>query len=123
MPDTNSNARNTDDLASLNITVSDLGLSGAGVVQESEPLLIRLVLYAVNDGPLLDLPEYFAAREDVPLLMSGISVSDADSNESGGETASPLQATCIHTSIAVVHDVVKSGGKTNCCSKIAVRWC
>ncbi|CAN0489385.1 unnamed protein product, partial [Ectocarpus sp. 8 AP-2014] len=77
----NSNARNTDDLASLNITVSDLGLSGAGGVQESEPLLIRLVLYAVNDGPRLDLPDDFAAREDVPLLMSGISVSDADSNE------------------------------------------
>ncbi|CAM9996177.1 unnamed protein product, partial [Ectocarpus fasciculatus] len=77
----NSNALNTDDLASLNITVSDLGLSGAGGVQESEPLLIRLVLYAVNDGPLVDLPEHFAAHEDVPMLMSGISVSDVDSNE------------------------------------------
>lgn len=86
-------------MASLNITVSDLGLSGAGGVQESEPLLIRLVLYAVNDGPLVDLPEHFAAREDVPMLMSGISVSDVDSNESGGETVLLLQETYLDTKV------------------------
>lgn len=84
-PDPNSNALNTDDLASISLTVNDLGHSGKGGLQESEPLIIHLVVDATNDAPLLDLPDSFAAREDVPLLLSGISVSDTDSNEPGGE--------------------------------------
>lgn len=84
-PDANSNALNTDDLASITLTVKDLGLSGEGGPQESEPLSLHLVFDATNDGPLLVLPDSFAAQEDVPLLMSGISVSDIDYNEPGGE--------------------------------------
>lgn len=69
----------------MSLTVNDLGLSGEGGVQESEPLVIHLVVDAINDGPLLDLPDWFLAREDVPVLLSGISVSDTDSDEPGGE--------------------------------------
>lgn len=65
--------------------MNDLGLSGEGGEQESEPLIIHLVFYAINDGPLLDLPDSFAADEDVPSLLSGISVFDTDSDEPGGE--------------------------------------
>lgn len=84
-PDPNSNSLNTDGLASISLTVNDLGHSGGGGVQESEPLIIHLVIDATNDGPLLDLPDSFAVREDVPLLLSGISVSDTDSDEPSGE--------------------------------------
>lgn len=84
-PDANSNALNTDGLASITLTVNDLGLSGEGGAQESEPLTIHLVFDAINDAPLLDLPDSFAAQEDVPLLLSGISVFDTDYDEPGGE--------------------------------------
>lgn len=84
-PDENSNALNSDDLASLALTVNDLGLSGEGGAQESEALTIHLIFDAVNDGPLLDLPGSFAAQEDTPLLLSGISMFDTDSDEPGGE--------------------------------------
>lgn len=84
-PEANSNALNTDDLASITVTVNDLGLSGEGGAQQSESLVIHLVFNAINDGPLLDLPGSFAAQEDVPMLLSGISVFDTDYDEPGGE--------------------------------------
>lgn len=84
-PDANSNALNTDDLASIVFSINDLGLSGEGGAQESEPLTIHLVFAAINDGPLLDLPGPFAAQEDVVMLLSGISVFDTDYDEPGGE--------------------------------------
>lgn len=65
--------------------MNDLGLSGEGGAQEAEPLIIHLVFDATNDGPLLDLPDSFAAQEDVPMLLSGISVFDTDYDEPGGE--------------------------------------
>ena len=65
--------------------MNDLGLSGEGGAQESETLIIHLIFDAINDGPLLELPDSFAAQEDVPLLLSGISVFDADYHEPGGE--------------------------------------
>lgn len=84
-PDPNSNVLNTDGIASMSLTVNDLGLSGEGGVQESETLVIHLVIDAVNDDPLLDMPDSIVAREDVPVWLSGISVSDIDSDEPGGE--------------------------------------
>lgn len=86
-PDYDSNALNVDGLASLKVTVNDLGLSGEGGAQQSEPLIVHLVIEAVNDGPLLHLPDHLAAQEDIPLFISGISVSDADSDEHGGRAA------------------------------------
>ncbi|CAN0449962.1 unnamed protein product, partial [Scytosiphon promiscuus] len=85
-PDTNSNALNTDGLASVTLTVNDLGLSGEGGAQESDPVIIRIIFSAVNDGPLLELPNSLSAREDVPLLVLGIRIEDTDSEEPGGET-------------------------------------
>lgn len=87
-PDTNSNALNTDGLASITLTVNDLGLSGEGGAQESDPVTINIIFSAVNDGPLLELPEYLSAREDVPLLVLGIRAEDTDSDEPGGEIRS-----------------------------------
>lgn len=84
-PEENSNALNTDDLASMTFTVNDLGLSGQGGAQASEALNIHFMFDAINDGPQLNLPGTFAAQEDVPLLLSGISVSDTDYDEPGGE--------------------------------------
>lgn len=84
-PDANSNALNTGELASIIVTVNDLGLSGEGGAQESEPLIIHLVFSAINDGPLLNLPHSFEAQEDVPMLLPGISVLDTDTDEPGGE--------------------------------------
>lgn len=85
-PDKNSNALNTDVLASVTLTVNDLGHSGEGGAQESEPVTISVIFSAVNDGPTLELPDYLAAREDVSLLVSGIRATDTDSDEPGGET-------------------------------------
>lgn len=83
-PDENSNVLTTDGLATVTLTINDLGLSGEGGAQESEPLIISIVVSPVNDGPLLDLPDYVEAQEDVPLIVSGLSVSDMDSDEPGG---------------------------------------
>lgn len=49
-------------------------------------MIIRIIFSAVNDGPLLELPNSLSAREDVPLLVLGIRVEDTDSDEPGGET-------------------------------------
>lgn len=65
--------------------MDDLGLSGEGGPQESETLIIRLVIDAINDGPMIHLPNSFVGNEDGPLLLSGISVSDVDSGDHGGE--------------------------------------
>lgn len=100
-PNANSNAFNTDDLAAIRFTVDDLGLSGEGGPQESEPLTIRLLVEAINDGPLLHLPNPFAAREDVPLLLSGINVSDVDSGEHGGKVLNFGCAKVVVTIIAI----------------------
>lgn len=90
-PDVNSNAINTDDLASITFIVNDLGFSGGGGSQDSEPITVSINFRAVNDGPLLNLPGSLAAQEDVPLLISGLSVLDTDSEEPGGVAAETLQ--------------------------------
>lgn len=72
----------------MSLTINDLGLSGEGGAQESDPVSINIIFSAVNDGPLLELPGYLSAREDVPLLVLGIRVEDTDSDEPGGETRS-----------------------------------
>lgn len=90
-PDPDSNALNTDDLASVTLTVNDLGRSGDGGAQESEPISISLVVSAVNDRPLVDSPGTLSAKEDVPLVVSGLQVFDKDSDEPGGEEAELLK--------------------------------
>lgn len=85
-PDPDSNALNTDDLASVTITADDLGFSGGGGAQESEPLTIRILVKAVNDRPLLDLPSALLAMEDVPFRVLTLRVSDVDVNETGGKS-------------------------------------
>lgn len=82
-----SNALNTDGLASVTFTINDLGLSGDGGPLESDPFTIDLVFMAINDGPLLNLPGPVEAHEDTPTLVSKIVVLDADCDESGGEAS------------------------------------
>lgn len=69
----------------MTFTVNDLGRSGDGGAQESESITISLVFNAVNDRPLVDSPGALSAKEDAPLLVSGLQVSDKDSDEPGGE--------------------------------------
>ncbi|CAN0242048.1 unnamed protein product, partial [Hapterophycus canaliculatus] len=102
IPDNHSNAMNVDGLASLNVTVNDLGLSGEGGAQQSEPLIIHMIFEAVNDGPLLHLPDHFAAREDVPLFVPGISVSDTDSDEPGGDGLMEISLSVGNGTLALV---------------------
>lgn len=83
-PDLDSNILNTADLASVTITVDDLGHSGGGGGKKSEPLTLRIVVTAENDRPVLDLPSAVAAEEDVPVRMSMLQVSDVDVGEPGG---------------------------------------
>lgn len=85
-PDPDSNALNTDDLASVTIIADDLGFSGGGGAQESKPLTIRIIVNAVNDKPLLDLPVRLMATEDMPIRVPALRVSDVDVNEPGGES-------------------------------------
>ncbi|CAM9483715.1 unnamed protein product, partial [Sphacelaria rigidula] len=85
-PDPDSNALNTDGLASVTIIADDLGFSGGGGAQESEPLTIRIIVNAVNDKPLLDLPVRLMATEDMPIRVPALRVSDVDVNEPGGES-------------------------------------
>lgn len=85
-PDRDSNALNTDGLASVTISVDDRGFSGGGGAQKSEPLTIRILVNAENDPPLLDLPSALVATEDVPFRVPTLRVSDVDVDEPGGKT-------------------------------------
>lgn len=85
-PDRDSNALTTDGLASVTITVDDLGFSGGRGAQKSEPLTIRILVNAENDRPLLDLPSALVVMEDVPFRVPTLRVFDVDVNEPGGET-------------------------------------
>lgn len=85
MPDANSNALNTDGLASVTFKVNDLGFSGDGGPQVSKPLTIELIFDAVNDPPLVNGPADLEAKEDIPVVVPGLSVADIDSDEPGGK--------------------------------------
>lgn len=84
LSDPDSNVLNTDDLASLTITLDDLGESGGGGPQRSQPLFIGVLVEAVNDRPVVEMPDVLTAEEDVPVHVPGVSVSDTDANEAGG---------------------------------------
>lgn len=64
--------------------MNDLGFSGDGGPQVSEPLTIELIFDAINDPPLVNGPADLEAREDIPLVVPGLSVVDIDSDEPGG---------------------------------------
>lgn len=64
--------------------MNDLGFSGDGGPQVSEPLTIELIFDAVNDPPVVSGPTDLEAREDIPLVVPGLSVMDIDSDEPGG---------------------------------------
>lgn len=85
MPDADSNVLNTDDLASVSIMLDDLGESGEGGAQKSSPLTIGIVVKAVNDRPVLDMPGDLTVKEDLPTHIHLIRVSDIDADEPGGE--------------------------------------
>lgn len=61
----------------LHMLVSDRGNTGSGGVMTDEKDF-TIDVQAINDAPVLTVPESFSATEDVALALSGISFTDVD---------------------------------------------
>lgn len=84
-PRADSNVLNTADIASVTVTLDDLGAWGGGGAKQSPPLTVDVLVEAVNDGPVLEAPGSLRGKEDVPLAVSPVRLSDVDLGEPGGE--------------------------------------
>uniref|UniRef100_UPI001E56D26E beta strand repeat-containing protein n=1 Tax=Microvirga roseola TaxID=2883126 RepID=UPI001E56D26E len=60
----------------LTVSINDNGNSGGGAL--SDTTTINLGITAVNDVPTVTVPAIMMASEDVPVALTGITVSDAD---------------------------------------------
>jgi len=63
----------------LTLTANDQGATGAGAIGIDSRVL-GITVTAVNDAPVITIPGSQTVDEDTNLLLSGISVTDADSN-------------------------------------------
>ena len=62
----------------LSVSVNDLGHTGLGGPQYDGPETIAITVSAVNDAPVLTLPQLQVVDEDTNLAIEGINVTDVD---------------------------------------------
>ncbi|WP_181357624.1 cadherin-like domain-containing protein [Stenomitos frigidus] len=89
----------------LTLTANDQGATGSGAIGlDSKALAITVT--AVNDAPVITVPGSQTVDEDTNLLLSGINVTDADSNPN------PITVTLSATNGTLTLDPLVAGSAT-----------
>ncbi|WP_020473898.1 Ig-like domain-containing protein, partial [Zavarzinella formosa] len=72
-----SSSQNPTGTATITIATDDQGAGGPTIQTDTD--VVSVTVTAVNDAPVNILPPAFAATEDTPVVLAGISVTDVDS--------------------------------------------
>ena len=80
----------------IRVVANDLGHSGSGIAHSVEKN-IRVSISPVNDPPVITAPASVKGQEDQPVIIEGISFSDADASEALGSFVE-LHISAIHGS-------------------------
>ena len=114
----NFNTQNSGNKETIKVIVSDQGLTGAAEQAKKVQIIIDVTIIAINDAPVITLEAVeYSVVEDVPFILTGLSVEDQDIDEEidsslarltwMNDVANQQNLNQMQFSVKVIHGILK----------------